>query len=257
MAKIFGGSASRLEVYALFAAAVVLIGGGISGAVVLTSSDSKPAEVAQSAVEATVASIVPSTPSNPGDSAVEGSQGPIGAGSRTTPSIAGLSESESQIVQDLINRETEAQRLVRLQKERNEFASANPVARYDNAEFLSCTNLPLYDVANPSRFEIITLVKYRITYEAFHQMHPSSYVNPGLEAYQKLESDVRHSIDSSWAFQAPQLPLELSPGRHSVVMAGMLFPGTRSTSIEVRLSPADNTYGWTALDLPLNGSICS
>jgi hypothetical protein len=46
MAKIFGGSASRLEVYALFAAAVVLIGGGVAGAVVVTSSDSKPAEVA-------------------------------------------------------------------------------------------------------------------------------------------------------------------------------------------------------------------
>jgi hypothetical protein len=38
VAKIFGGSASRLEVYALFAAAVVLIGGGVAGAVVVTSS---------------------------------------------------------------------------------------------------------------------------------------------------------------------------------------------------------------------------
>ena len=54
MAKIFGGSASRLEMYALFVAAVVLIGGGISGAVVLTSSDSKPAEVAQVSVDTTV-----------------------------------------------------------------------------------------------------------------------------------------------------------------------------------------------------------
>jgi hypothetical protein len=39
MAKIFGGSASRLEVYALFVAAVVLIGGGIGGAIVVTSGD--------------------------------------------------------------------------------------------------------------------------------------------------------------------------------------------------------------------------
>ena len=54
MAKIFGGSASRLEVYALFAAAVVLIGGGVAGAVVVTSSDSKPAEVAQVSVDTTV-----------------------------------------------------------------------------------------------------------------------------------------------------------------------------------------------------------
>lgn len=53
MAKIFGGSASRLEVYALFVAAVVLIGGGVAGAVVVSSSDSKPAEVAQVSVDTT------------------------------------------------------------------------------------------------------------------------------------------------------------------------------------------------------------
>ena len=47
MAKIFGGSASRLEVYALFAAAVVLIGGGVAGAVVVTSSGSNPSQSAQ------------------------------------------------------------------------------------------------------------------------------------------------------------------------------------------------------------------
>jgi len=39
MASILGGNASRLEVYALFVAAVVLIGGGISGAIVVTSSE--------------------------------------------------------------------------------------------------------------------------------------------------------------------------------------------------------------------------
>jgi hypothetical protein len=54
VAKIFGGSASRLEVYALFAAAVVLIGGSIGGAIVVTSSDSKPAEVAQVSADTTV-----------------------------------------------------------------------------------------------------------------------------------------------------------------------------------------------------------
>jgi hypothetical protein len=45
MAKIFGGSASRLEVYALFAAAVVLIGGGIGGAIVVTSGGETSAPV--------------------------------------------------------------------------------------------------------------------------------------------------------------------------------------------------------------------
>ena len=47
MAKIFGGSASRFELYALFVAAVVLIGGGVSGAIVLSQSDSNPSQSAQ------------------------------------------------------------------------------------------------------------------------------------------------------------------------------------------------------------------
>ena len=67
MAKIFGGSASRLEVYALFAAAVVLIGGGVAGAVVVTSSDSKPAEIAQVSVDTTVVdtTVVPGATTPP------------------------------------------------------------------------------------------------------------------------------------------------------------------------------------------------
>jgi hypothetical protein len=51
MAKIFGGSASRLEVYALFAAAVVLIGGGVAGAVALSQSDSNSDRSNQTATD--------------------------------------------------------------------------------------------------------------------------------------------------------------------------------------------------------------
>jgi hypothetical protein len=60
MAKIFGGSASRLEVYALFVAAVVLIGGGISGAIVVTSGDetSSPVTVVETS-STTVTTAVP------------------------------------------------------------------------------------------------------------------------------------------------------------------------------------------------------
>jgi hypothetical protein len=65
MAKIFGGSASRLEVYALFVAAVILIGGGIGGAIVVTSSDSKPTEVQEASVDTSVVdtSTTPTAPS--------------------------------------------------------------------------------------------------------------------------------------------------------------------------------------------------
>jgi hypothetical protein len=66
MAKIFGGSASRLEVYALFAAAVVLIGGGVAGAVVVTSSDSSPAPVAVAEATTTTAAAVTTIQVAPG-----------------------------------------------------------------------------------------------------------------------------------------------------------------------------------------------
>jgi hypothetical protein len=253
MAKIFGGSASRLEVYALFAAAIVLIGGGIAGAVVVTSSDSKPPDVAQVSVDTTV---VESTVVD----AMGASSAPTVAGpGANTPSIAGLTESESRVVRDLIDRETEAQRLVRLQKERQEFAFSHPVARYDNTEILSCTDLPFYDSANPSTLiATLTLVKYRVTYEAFQQMHSSSYVSPGLSMmYQVSEANVRHMVDSGGGVAHDFRPLELSPGRHSVVMYGLHNRNDQTGYIEVRLSPADSKYGNTHVDLPLNSPICS
>jgi hypothetical protein len=70
MAKIFGGSASRLEVYALFAAAVVLIGGSVAGAVVVTSGGetSTPVTVVETSSTTTTAvpvEIAPSTTAAP------------------------------------------------------------------------------------------------------------------------------------------------------------------------------------------------
>jgi hypothetical protein len=62
MAKIFGGSASRLEVYALFVAAVVLIGGSIGGAIVVTSGDegSAPVTVVETTTTAVTSTVVAS-----------------------------------------------------------------------------------------------------------------------------------------------------------------------------------------------------
>jgi len=59
MAKIFGGSASRLEMYALFVAAVVLIGGGISGAIVVTSGGETSAPVTVVETSSTTTTAVP------------------------------------------------------------------------------------------------------------------------------------------------------------------------------------------------------
>lgn len=61
VAKIFGGSASRLEVYTLFIAAVILIGGGIGGAIVVSNNygpDTRhDTEVAQNAVVVTESTL--------------------------------------------------------------------------------------------------------------------------------------------------------------------------------------------------------
>ncbi|CAB4346707.1 MAG: hypothetical protein F2567_08815 [Actinobacteria bacterium] len=77
MAKIFGGSASRLEVYALFVAAVVLIGGGIAGAIVVTSDGSSPSQVAvvETSTTTTFVETVPAT-TEPVVSEVPGTQSP-------------------------------------------------------------------------------------------------------------------------------------------------------------------------------------
>ena len=67
MAKIFGGSASRLEVYALFAAAVVLIGGGVAGAVVVASGGetSAPVTVVETSSTTVPVEMAPSTTAAP------------------------------------------------------------------------------------------------------------------------------------------------------------------------------------------------
>ena len=78
MAKIFGGSASRLEVYALFAAAVVLIGGGVAGAVVVTSSGdqtSAPVAVVETS-STTVTTAVPVEVTAPSTTAAPTDQPP-------------------------------------------------------------------------------------------------------------------------------------------------------------------------------------
>jgi len=56
MARKLGGTASRFEVYALFIAAVVLIGGGIGGAIVVTN-DSGTADVSGTALVETTTTV--------------------------------------------------------------------------------------------------------------------------------------------------------------------------------------------------------
>lgn len=244
--------------YGLFVAAVVLIGGGVSGAIVL-SSDGSPAVAPPSAespidappVGAAVSATTTST------SAVDRSETPFPFESGSDPSVTGRSDAGAQVANDFTNVETEAQRLARLEQKRYDYATANPVARFEDIEILSCTQLPVYDEQNPaSVVDTAILVKYSITYEAFHQMNAYSYVNPGLSVYQTMESDARQMVASNSAF-APQVQLQLNPGRHSMVLHGLRFLSNTSVrSVEVRFGPADSTFGFAQFDLPSIGPIC-
>ena len=259
MAKIFGGSASRLEMYGLFVAAVVLIGGGVSGAIVLSSNDNPVVSpsVVESPIEARTSVFEGSASTSPETSADDGFQSPNGVESRTTPSVAGRSESDTQVSRNLDNRETETQRQERLQQERYEFAAANPTARYESTEILSCTQLPVFDRSAPGTVvDTAVLVAYSITYEVFHQLASYSFVNPGLSVYQTTESNARQMVLSNSAF-APQVQLEVNPGRHSMVLHGLRFLSNTSVrNVEVRFGPTDSTFGYAQFDLPSIGPIC-
>ena len=256
MAKIFGGSASRLEVYALFAAAVVLIGGGVSGAIVLSSdSATVPPAVVQPPVETQSGGAPESAPTSSQVAPADEIQ-PLNGAETGTNLFTGRIESDAAIAKSPIVGETENQRNARLQQERYDNAAANPVARFEDIEILSCTELPVYSRENPATVvDTAILVRYSIAYEAFHQMNAYSFVNPGLPVYQTTESDARQMIISNSAF-APQVQLELGPGRHSIVLYGLRFPNSSVRNVEVRFGPADSTYGYAQFDLPSISPIC-
>jgi hypothetical protein len=260
MAKIFGGTASRLEMYGLFVAAVVLVGGSVSGAIVL-SSEGSPAVAppsVESPVEAPPVGAAASATTTSSTSSVDGSQTPLPFEAGSDPSAAGRSEAGAPIANDFTNVETEAQRLARLEQERYDYAAANPVARFDRAQILSCTQLSVYDPNSPGTVvDTAVLVTYSITYEVFHQMAPYSYVNPGLPVYQTTESGVRQMVLSDSAF-APQVQLELNPGRHTMVLHGLRYLSNNLVrNVEVRMGSVDSTYGFTQFDLPSIGPICA
>jgi len=138
VAKILGGNASRLEVYALFVAAVVLIGGGISGAIVVTSSDSKPAEVAQVSVDATVApTTTPVTApwmTTPATTAPAGQPGVAGSTSATI-TVPGLTAEQAETLRQQIQRQQDAEAAAAVA---SAYAAANPVGRVRDLLYTTC-----------------------------------------------------------------------------------------------------------------------
>lgn len=258
MPKIFGGNASRLEMYGLFVAAVILIGGGVSGAVVLTSTNNQiiSQAVDESPIESQSGRVATSAPTSSEDAAVDGIRPPNGQETRPSP-FSDQGESASEIGTSPKNVETDDQRNARLQQEGYDYAAANPVARFEDIEILSCTELPVYSRENPATVvDTAILVRYSIAYEAFHEMNAYSFVNPGLPVYQTTESDARQMVTSNSAF-APQVQLQLNPGRHSIVLHGLRFISNTSVrNVEVRFGPADSTYGYAQFDLPSIGPIC-
>ena len=148
MAKIFGGSASRLEVYALFVAAVVLIGGGVAGAVVVTSSDSKPAEVAQVSVDTTVVdtTVVDTTStqaaagtSAPPASTSQPKQQSVGGSTNPTITVPGLTAEQAETLRQQIQRQQEADAAA---AEAAAYAATHPVGRVRDVLYTTCNGYP-------------------------------------------------------------------------------------------------------------------
>ena len=141
MARIFGGSASRLEVYALFAAAVVLIGGGISGAVVLTSSDSKPVEVAQVSVDTTVVDTTQAPTGTSAPSAVTSQLKEQSVGGSTNPTITvpGLTAEQAETLRQQIQRQQDAEAAA---TQAAAYAATHPVGRVRDVLYTTCNGYP-------------------------------------------------------------------------------------------------------------------
>ena len=142
MAKVFGGSASRLEVYALFAAAVVLIGGGVAGAVVVTSSDSKHAE--QLSVDTTVVdtTVVDATVgANAGSAATTTQAGQQNVGGSTSPTITvpGLTAEQAETLRQQIQRQQDAEAAA---AQAAAYAATHPVGRVRDVLYATCDGRP-------------------------------------------------------------------------------------------------------------------
>ena len=143
MAKIFGGSASRLEVYALFAAAVVLIGGGVAGAVVVTSSDSKPAEVAQVSVDTTVVGTSNASMAAPpmanSPTTTQAGQQSVGGSTNPTITVPGLTAEQAEILRQQIQRQQEADAAA---AEAAAYGALHPVGRVRDVLYTTCNGWP-------------------------------------------------------------------------------------------------------------------
>ena len=139
MAKIFGGSASRLEVYALFAAAVVLIGGGVAGAVVVTSSGSKPAEVAQTSVDTTVVDATVGANAGSAATTTQTAQQSVGGSTSPTITVPGLTAEQAETLRQQIQRQQEADAAA---AEAAAYAATHPVGRVRDVLYTTCNGYP-------------------------------------------------------------------------------------------------------------------
>jgi hypothetical protein len=165
MARILGGNASRLEVYALFAAAVVLIGGGVAGAVVVTSSDSKPAEVAQvSPGSSNVTASTSQEAAATSPTATSELNRQNGAGS-TSPTITvpGLTAEQAETLRQQIQRQQDAEAAA---AQAAAYAAMHPVARVQDILYATCLGSPqsllrwTYLGEYPARNEIQVTIKW-------------------------------------------------------------------------------------------------
>lgn len=154
--SLAGGRASRAEVYGLFIAAIVLIGGGVSGAIAITSSGS-PVET--TATE----SAIPSTTSTP---TTQSDTGTTDSTSTTTPEGGSTTESSPGTSQGSVTAACEY-----TQAEQNYYNSirATKQAAVDQAQ-AHVDNVHSWIASNTAHLEELLASPYR-PIEVF-QWHP-------------------------------------------------------------------------------------
>ena len=122
----------------------------MSGAIVMTSdSATDPPAVVQSPVETQSGGAPDSSPASSQSAPADEIQPFNGTETRTTL-LTDRTESDAEIAKSPNVGETEDQRIALLQQARDEYATDNPVARFEDIEILSCTELPVYGRENPA-----------------------------------------------------------------------------------------------------------
>jgi hypothetical protein len=197
-ARFLGGRATRLEMYAI-AIAILVVGFGSVGGAIVVASNSGGSNSGTSETTEAVSSLETTSPTQtPGTETGQQVESP-------PPSLNGFSGAESSAVQRLARERIDAEIAAQQQAERDAWARANPIARLDSVEIVgySCGSQgddSITDWAEREASGSKGVVTYRLSYEIFGPLSTSSpsfvdFIYGGLYAPTNIPTSVGyHSV---------------------------------------------------------------